>query len=66
MLATCDFGHAVEKELPLLDINENDPELLAALFRDYTFITSAYLLEPCDIQWHKDGTYGLGRSVLPK
>jgi len=38
----------------------------AALYRDLTFVASAYLLEPCDIQFRKDGTYGLGRQTLPK
>jgi indoleamine 2,3-dioxygenase len=40
--------------------------LPTALFRDYTFATSAYLLEPCDIMNRKKGDYGLGRSKLPK
>jgi indoleamine 2,3-dioxygenase len=37
-----------------------------ALYRDYTFVASAYLLEPCDLLYRKTGDYGLGRSVLPK
>lgn len=37
-----------------------------ALFRDYTFWASAYLLEPCDFQFRRDGTYGLGRQTLPR
>ena len=37
-----------------------------ALFRDYTFAASAYLLEPCDIMQKTRGTYGLGRPMLPK
>lgn len=28
-------------------------------------MASAYLLEPCDIQYRKDKTYGLGRQSLP-
>lgn len=37
-----------------------------ALYRDLTFVASAYLLEPCDIQYRKDKTYGLGRQTLPR
>lgn len=37
-----------------------------ALYRDLTFVASAYLLEPCDIQYRKDKSYGLGRQVLPR
>lgn len=69
LLATGDFGPAVLKELP--DYSDQiskitDTALLTALFRDYTFATSAYLLEPCDIEYRKSKTYGLGRDVLPK
>ncbi|KAJ3136198.1 hypothetical protein HDU90_003248 [Geranomyces variabilis] len=75
LLATGAFGDAVKSEMPS-PINveaETDPALLTALFRDYTFAASAYLLEPCDLHARKTagadgmgGTYGLGRSVLPK
>jgi indoleamine 2,3-dioxygenase len=39
----------------------------AALFRDYTFWASSYLLEPCNLSAMKtnDEFYGLGRDVLP-
>ena len=37
-----------------------------ALFRDYTFAASSYLLEPCDILNRSKGKYGLGRQTLPK
>lgn len=40
--------------------------VLLALFRDYTFWASAYLLEPCDILYRKKEDYGLGRQVLPR
>lgn len=43
-----------------------DYELANALFRDYTYICSAYILEPCDLNWRKSGEYGLGRPRLPK
>ncbi len=61
------FGEAVEKELPLYEVDDiTDPYLLAALFRDYTFAASAYLLEPADLVKRQTGTYGVGREKLPK
>ncbi|KAI9094984.1 hypothetical protein DFS34DRAFT_664719 [Phlyctochytrium arcticum] len=66
LLATGDFGAAVQAELPTYDVsNITDSRLLTALFRDYTFAASAYLLEPCDIMNRKKGEYGLGRDRLP-
>ncbi|KAF9091605.1 hypothetical protein BGX29_010873 [Mortierella sp. GBA35] len=66
LLALGQFGEAC-KSLPQYDLsNVEDSELLSALYRDYTFVASAYLLEPCDILYRKTGDYGLGRSVLPK
>jgi indoleamine 2,3-dioxygenase len=67
LLAKGEFGPAVLKELPEYDVKDiHDPALLTALFRDYTFAASAYLLEPCDLAMRKHGAYGLGRSVLPR
>lgn len=67
LLAQGKFGDAVEKELPLIDVSKiTDSALLTALFRDYTFAASAYLLEPCDLNIRKTGNYGLGRELLPK
>lgn len=43
-----------------------DTRILSALFRDYTFWTSAYLLEPCHLNLHSNGNYGLARSILPQ
>ena len=45
-----------------------DLALITALFRDYSFLASAYVLEPCWESWSKDhdAGYGLGRDVLPK
>ena len=66
LLATGNFGSEVEK-LPLYEVSDiEDQALLMALFRDYTFATSAYLLEPCDILNRQKGHYGQGRNVLPK
>ena len=45
-----------------------DLPLVTALFRDYSFLASAYVLEPCWESWSKDQNagYGLGRPLLPK
>ncbi|KAI8807722.1 hypothetical protein BJ742DRAFT_748138 [Cladochytrium replicatum] len=67
LLATGKFGAAVEAELPLYEVDHiTDTRLLTALFRDYTFAASAYLLEPCDLLFRQTGEYGIGREVLPK
>jgi indoleamine 2,3-dioxygenase len=66
LLAKGEFGKAVQERLPLYDVSHiTDQTKLMALFRDYTFATSAYLLEPCDIMHRKKGSYGLGRDRLP-
>jgi len=46
---------------------EVDLDAITALFRDYSFLASAYLLEPCWESWSKDhdAGYGLGRPILP-
>ncbi|OCT49527.1 indoleamine 2,3-dioxygenase family protein [Cladophialophora carrionii] len=50
------------------DDGEIDLESITAVFRDYSFLASAYLLEPCWEKWSKDhdAGYGLGRAILPK
>lgn len=63
------FGETVLEELPdYSSIVEQveDTQLILALFRDYAFAVSGYLLEPCDIEYRKTKTYGLGRDRLPK
>ncbi len=45
-----------------------DAGMLNALFRDYTFWASAYLLEPCHHNMLKAGdthSFGMGRDTLP-
>lgn len=52
----------------LLDPNGNlDMHAVTAVFRDYSFLASAYLLEPCYQSYNvnADG-YDLGRNKLPK
>ena len=77
LLATYELGPAVLTDLPDLTDEvdkvvtaDGSPELytITALFRDYSFLASAYLLEPCWENWCKDPAkgYGLGRDVLPK
>ena len=70
LLAQGTLGDTVLGELPDLSAaikkhHANLP-LMNALYRDYSFLASAYLLEPCHHQHLKDGTYGLARDRLPK
>lgn len=73
LLGLGQFGDAVKSTLGPLDmmkhveqaIKSNDQHLLSALFRDYCFLTSAYLLEPVDRSFRATGKYGQGRDVLP-
>ncbi len=45
--------------------SETDIFVIQALFRSYSFLTSAYLLEPSFQQFRKDGNYGKARNFLP-
>jgi len=69
LLATYTLGETVLKELPDLTAGidkykENLP-LMNALYRDYSFLASAYLLEPCHERFMNGESYGLGRQSLP-
>ncbi|EGF81897.1 hypothetical protein BATDEDRAFT_10068 [Batrachochytrium dendrobatidis JAM81] len=67
LLAKGEFGKAVAAELPEYNVDHiTDSQVLNALYRDYCFATSAYLLEPCDIYFREKKDYGLGRDVLPR
>jgi indoleamine 2,3-dioxygenase len=59
----------VLSELPdLTDAIEevkDDLRIVGALYRDYCFLASAYLLEPCHERHVKGEGYGLGRQRLP-
>lgn len=46
--------------------NETDPFLIQALFRAYSFISSAYILEPSYFEYKLKGNYGKAREILPK
>ncbi|KAL6714087.1 hypothetical protein ACLMJK_008581 [Lecanora helva] len=69
LLATFTLGESVIKNLPDLtdeiDQFKYDLRIMGALFRDYSFVASAYLLEPCHEKNLKGEGYGLGRQRLP-
>ncbi|KAJ6611494.1 IDO-domain-containing protein [Mycena sp. CBHHK59/15] len=70
LLAQCTLGETVLRELPDLTwavekYRDNLP-LQNALYRDYSFLASAYLLEPCHERFMKGEPYGLARQMLPK
>lgn len=69
LLATCDLGPTVDAELPdlsdAIERYKDDLPLMNAIYRDYSFLASAYLLEPCHGRHMKGEEYGLGRDVLP-
>ncbi|KAH0606872.1 uncharacterized protein H6S33_003706 [Morchella sextelata] len=70
LLAQGRLGDVVNQSFPnLIDAVEkykDNQVVLNALYRDYSFLASAYLLEPCHHKYLKDGDYGLARDVLPK
>ena len=55
---------AIKNHLATVE-KETDIFVLQALFRSYSFLASAYLLEPSFQQFRKDGKYGKARNVLP-
>ncbi|CAK7265463.1 hypothetical protein SEPCBS57363_001596 [Sporothrix epigloea] len=73
LLADGKLGDAILKDGLLPDLTDaiDEPEvrnnlpLLNALYRDYAFLASAFLLEPCHMNFLKGEPYGLGRDVLP-
>lgn len=48
------------------EIKGDDPKYLQTLYRLYTFISSAYLLEPAYHHYLKTGVYGKGERMLPE
>ncbi|KAF1962090.1 hypothetical protein CC80DRAFT_399805 [Byssothecium circinans] len=70
LLANFTFGDTVDKELNDLSDQVNkyrdDLVVMNALYRDYSFLASAYLLEPCHERFLRDEPYGLGRQTLPR
>ncbi|KAH8687429.1 indoleamine 2,3-dioxygenase gamma type [Tricladium varicosporioides] len=69
LLATFTLGETVLKELPdltsAIDKYKGNLPLQNALYRDYSFLASAYLLEPCHERFVNGEGYGLGRQTLP-
>lgn len=69
LLGTFTLGETVLEELPDLtssiDKYKDNLPLMNALYRDYSFLASAYLLEPCHERFTKGEGYGLGRQRLP-
>jgi indoleamine 2,3-dioxygenase len=67
-----DAGSLPDLTDALDDLSGDDSKLdlaaVTAAFRDYAFLASAYLLEPCWKTWCKDNKagYGLGRQTLPR
>ncbi|EJD42500.1 IDO-domain-containing protein [Auricularia subglabra TFB-10046 SS5] len=70
LLANFTLGPTVDAELPDLtpavEKYRDDLPLMNALYRDYSFLASAYLLEPCHERFMRGETYGLGRQRLPR
>lgn len=69
LLATFQLGETLLRELPDLtaeiDKVTDDLRTVGALYRDYCFLSSAYLLEPCHERHMNGEGYGLGRQRLP-
>lgn len=70
LLAHGTLGDAVLEELPdlssAIEKHKANLPLMNALYRDYSFLASAYLLETCHHQVLKNGSYGLARDHLPQ
>jgi indoleamine 2,3-dioxygenase len=70
LLATFSLGETVDSELPdlseAIDKYKDDLPLMNALYRDYSFLASAYLFEPCHERFMRKEPYGLGRQQLPR
>ena len=66
LLAKNKFAEAVDERLPLFDFSDiKDIGILAALLRDYYFMSAAYSLESSHFDLN-DGVYGQARVNLPK
>ncbi|KAF2263003.1 hypothetical protein CC78DRAFT_545379 [Lojkania enalia] len=70
LLANFTFGPTLDQEL--LDLSSEvekyrgDLVVMNTLYRDYSFLASAYLLEPCHERYLRGEPYGLGRQSLPR
>ncbi|KAK5992399.1 Indoleamine 2,3-dioxygenase 1-like protein [Cladobotryum mycophilum] len=70
LLAHSKLGDEVDGKFPdltqYMDLYKDNLPLMNALYRDYSFLASAYLLEPCHERFVRGEGYGLGRQTLPK
>ncbi|TGZ77652.1 hypothetical protein EX30DRAFT_343879 [Ascodesmis nigricans] len=72
LLAQNKLGVKVQTEFPNLvehiEKYRNNQVVISALYRDYSFLASAYLLEPCHHEYQRTSrtTYGLARDLLPE
>jgi len=58
LLAQGKLGSVMANELPLLDCDEyKDSRILNALFREYFYLASMYLIEPRDLNLRKTGEH---------
>lgn len=63
------LGDVIEKELEQIDVDKvkfNDTLDVLAVYRDYSFLNNAYLLENPHHNYLKTKKYGLGREIVPK
>lgn len=69
LLANTKLGDEVDTVFPNLvkemDLYKDNLPIMNALYRDYSFLASAYLLEPCHERFVRGEEYGLGRQTLP-
>jgi indoleamine 2,3-dioxygenase len=70
LLAQNKLRTTVDAHLPDLmneikKIDKNDEIMNTALFRDYGFLSAAYMLEPCHLNYLKTKNYGKGTEYLP-
>ncbi|KAK2044961.1 hypothetical protein LZ31DRAFT_541521 [Colletotrichum somersetense] len=70
LLASSKLGETVDAEFPdlthAIDQYKDNLPLMNALYRDYSFLASAYLLEPCHERFVRGEGYGLARDRLPR
>lgn len=71
LLGLGQFGDAIHHELKedhnvQRAIDSGDQRLISALFRDYCFAASAYLLEDVHLSFLATGNYIAGKEVLPR
>lgn len=53
-----DYSEEVEKETDIF--------VIQALYRSYSFLASAYIIEPAHLHFKQKGEYGKARNILPR